>query len=82
MDNLSNQIKPIRIYECGNKYNEEIISKEISFEFTQENLKIPTIINLINEYFNVNSKKLSLFDWKGVEITEDADLWKLVDDCA
>ena len=82
MDENTNQIKSIRIYECTGKYTEEIITKEIFFEFTQENLKIPTIINLINEYFDIKTKKLSLFDWKGVEITEDADLWKLIDEFA
>ena len=82
MDENTNQIKSIRIYQCTGKYSDEIITKEIFFEFTQENLKIPTIINLINEYFDIKTKKLSLFDWKGVEITEDADLWKLIDEFA
>ena len=82
MDENTNQIKSIRIYQCTGKYSDEIKTKEIFFEFTQENLKIPTIINLINEYFDIKTKKLSLFDWKGVEITEDADLWKLIDEFA
>ena len=81
-NNVTEQKKAIRIYECTNKYNENSPYKEITFDFTQENLKISTVINLINEYFDINTKKIALFDWKGVEMTEDSDLWKLTDDFA
>lgn len=58
----------------------ELKMMKISFGFTQENLSIATVINLIFQEFNLPSKKIWLYDWKGIEITEDADLWKLVDD--
>ena len=79
MNNNDNEQKSIWVYECSQK---EVKGKEIFFEFTNENLKINTVINLIFEYFNVKTKKLFLFDWRGIEMTEDADLWKLVDDCS
>lgn len=35
---------------------------------------IGMIINLIYEEFQLATKKLHLYDWKGIEVIEDADL--------
>lgn len=52
----------------------------IEFTYTQEGLTINTIVNLIHQSFQLKTKKITLYDWKGIEITEDADLLNLLED--
>lgn len=54
--------------------------KIIEFIYTQEGLTIGFIINLIHQSFQLKSKKITLYDWKGIEIIEDADLLNLLED--
>ena len=70
----------IYIYACyPNTINLCRSSKEVHFDFTQDNLRINTILNLISIHFECVTTNITLYDWKGIEFIEDADLYRLCD---
>lgn len=65
------------IHYC--KSHSQRISKQITFNFIDSPLTIPIIKSLITNYFPIDIKKISLYDWKGLLIRENDDLLKLTE---
>lgn len=58
----------------------ELKEKVIHIQREKDSLTLNFLIGLIFSCFELKNKKIRLYDFKGIEISEDADLWKFIDD--
>ena len=42
-------------------------------------LTIPSFINLVYQHFTLNNKNITFYDDKGIQISEDADLLRIIE---